>query len=79
MRMQAATRSGQLNRFLELICLLQVTGSLEAVAEVRELLSRKYEECFKCGKTGHLARDCEVVQKRTRYGKVGHNNTNCVS
>ena len=36
-------------------------------------------ECFNCGKTDHLARDCEVVQKRTRYGKVGHNNTNCVS
>jgi len=34
-------------------------------------------ERFICGKTGHLARDCEVVQKCTRCGIVGHNSRNC--
>jgi len=27
-------------------------------------------ECFNCGKTVHLVRDCEVAQKYTRCGKV---------
>ena len=38
------TKSGQGNRCLEVICPPLVRGSLEAVAEVRELLNRKSEE-----------------------------------
>jgi len=34
-------------------------------------------QSFNCGKTGHLARDCEVAQKCTRCGKVGHTSRNC--
>jgi len=44
MLMQATRRSGQGNQCLEVICLPQVRESLEAVAQVRELLNRKYEE-----------------------------------
>jgi len=30
-----------------------------------------------CGKTGHLARDCEIAQKCVRCGKVEHTIRNC--
>jgi len=76
MLMQVA-RSGQRNRCLEVICLPQVREKSEAVAEVRVVKPEIGRQCFNCGKTGHLARDCEVAKKCTRCGKVGHNSRNC--
>jgi len=43
----------------------------------RIVKSETGRECFNWGKTGHLARDCEVAQKCTRCGKVGHISRNC--
>jgi len=33
--------------------------------------------CFNCGKTRHLARDCEIARKCIRCRKVGHTIRNC--
>jgi len=34
-------------------------------------------ECFNCGKTCHLAKDCRTAPTCVRCGKVGHTSRNC--
>ena len=33
--------------------------------------------CYKCGKLGHIKRDCRVKVKCDRCGKLGHIKSNC--
>jgi len=77
MLVQAASQNGQRNRCLEVICLPQVREFERSNRSERIAKPKTGRECFNCGKTGHLARDCEVRQKCTRCGKVGHTSRSC--
>ena len=43
----------------------------------RNAMPETGRDYFNCGKTCHLARDCEIAQKCVRCGKVGHTIGNC--
>ena len=73
--MQTARRSDQGNQCLEVICLPQVRESLEAVAEVRELLNRKLEENALI--VARLVIWHLTAPTCVRCGKVGHTSRNC--
>ena len=43
----------------------------------RKVKSEIERDCYKCGNTGYMARDCEVARKCFNCGKLGHTTRNC--